>query len=172
LVRGCRTQPESLQSRQDFGSKIRQFGEIINEVERQTLETRGVEPDKLLGDRVRIPNSTVGPARQYPALNLTCATAPEHALRVGATLSVARMHIVEISQRSPIGVVDNVSYVVLGFLQGGPTDNAYRRPDLDSAPLFTRQTLRLSNALTAILGCVDPIEVQVRVADGEATTGW
>ena len=39
--RGC-AEPEPLQPGQDFGGELRQLGEIVNEVERQAIETRGV----------------------------------------------------------------------------------------------------------------------------------
>ena len=93
---------------------------------------------------------------------------PSGSVRVAG---VARVHVGEISQRSPVGVVDDVLDVVLGFLLGRSADNANRRPDLDVAAALTRQSLGLRDALDTGLGRVHAIEVHIRVADGELAAG-
>ena len=60
---------------------------------------------------------------------------------------VALVHVGEISQCSPVGVVDDVLDIVIGFLLGRAADDDYGRPDLDDAPTLTRQALGLRDAL-------------------------
>ena len=171
LASRCDAQPEPLQPRQDGCGEIRQFCEIIDKVERQAIETRGLQPGEFLGDSVWSTNDTVGAACQGPPLYRVCAATPQQALRVGPRAGIALVHVGEISQRSPVGVIDDVLDVVIGFLLGRSADDANGRPDLDVAPTLTRQPFRLSDALNTGLGCVDAIEVHVRVTDRELASG-
>src|SRR3989442_7767212 len=77
------------------------------------------------------------------------------------------MHLGEISDRSPVGVVEDILEVVIGLLLGGTADDAHGRPHLDGATALTRQSLGLGDAPGTGLWCFDRVEMHIRVADGE-----
>src|SRR2546425_5429691 len=81
------------------------------------------------------------------------------------------MHLGEISDRSPVGVVEDILEVVIGLLLGGTADDAHGRPHLDVATALTRQSLGLGDAPGTGLWCFDRVEMHVRVADGELASG-
>src|SRR5262245_5527377 len=143
----CCTQPQPLQPWQDLGGEIRQLGEIVDKVERQAVETRRVQSGEFPGYSVRITNRTVGSTRQDTPLNAVGAATSQYALRVGACAGVARVGLGQIAYSAPIGVVDDVLHVVIGFLLGRAADNAHGRPELDVATVLTRQALGLCDAL-------------------------
>jgi hypothetical protein len=154
-------QPKSLQARQHFCDEVRQLYEIVDKVERQTVEARGVQPGEIAHNRIRIPNRTISPACQDAPLYLVCAVAPQQALRVGARAGVACVQVGQMPDGSPVSVIHDVLDVVIGFLLGGAADNANRRPNLDLATVFTRQALGLRNTRTTGFGRVDTIKVHI-----------
>src|SRR6266446_1484558 len=81
------------------------------------------------------------------------------------------MHLGEISDRSPVGVVEDILKVVIGLLLGGTADDAHGRPHLDVATALTRQSLGLGDAPGTGLWCFDRVEMHIRVADGEPASG-
>src|SRR2546426_958931 len=81
------------------------------------------------------------------------------------------MHLGEISDRSPVGVVEDILKVVIGLLLGGTADDAHGRPHLDVATALTRQSLGLGDAPGTGLWCFDRVEMHIRVADGELASG-
>src|SRR2546427_5675052 len=81
------------------------------------------------------------------------------------------MHLGEISDRSPVGVVEDILEVVIGLLLGGTADDAHGRPHLDVATALTRESLGLGDAPGTGLWCFDRVEMHVRVADGELASG-
>src|SRR5438552_8638694 len=81
------------------------------------------------------------------------------------------MHLGEISDRAPVGVVEDILEVVIGLLLGGTADDAHGRPHLDGATALTRQSLGLGDAPGTGLWCFDRVEMHVRVADGELASG-
>src|SRR5436309_2158949 len=81
------------------------------------------------------------------------------------------MHLGEISDRSPVGVVDNILEIIIGLLLGGTADDAHGRPHLDVATTLTRQSLGLGDAAGTGLWCFDRVEMHIRVVDGEPASG-
>src|SRR5215510_4719188 len=71
------------------------------------------------------------------------------------------------SDRAPIGALDDVLEIVVGFFLRGATDDADRRPYLDVAAALEGQALGLGDARGAGFGSLHRVEVHVRVADGE-----
>src|SRR5919198_1715553 len=56
----CGTEP--LQPGQDFLGEIRQLCQVVDEVDRQAVETHRPKAVELLGDGVRIADGAIGPA--------------------------------------------------------------------------------------------------------------
>src|SRR5207248_11350750 len=108
-------------------------------------------------DHIWITSDTVGTARQGASLRRVGAAAAQQSLRVGTRAGVALVHVGEIAQSSPVGVVDDVLNVIIGFLPSWSADDAHGRPALDGATTLMRQALCLRNALDTGLGCVHAI---------------
>ena len=81
------------------------------------------------------------------------------------------MHFSQISDRPPVGVVDDVLKVVIGLFLGGPADDADGSPHLDVAAVLACQSLCLGDAASAGLRRVDSVEVHIRVSDREPASG-
>ena len=81
------------------------------------------------------------------------------------------MHLGQVPDRAPVGVVDDVLDVVVGFFLGGAADDADGRPHLNRAPVRACESLRLRDTRGARLRRLDRIEVHVGVSNREQATG-
>ena len=131
-----------------------------------------MQTSEFLGYEVRLSNSAISPTGQHASLNRTLTRSPEHALQICAVAGIPSMRVSQVAECAPIGVVDDVADVLFSFLLTGTAHDTHRRPNLNVAAMFTRQALRLCNTLDAGFWRVNPIEVHIRVTDGELAPGW
>src|SRR5206468_11124088 len=128
------------------------------------------KPGEVPHDAVWITDDAVRPARERSSLGRV-APAVNRALGIGPWATVLRMHLGQISDRSLVGMVDDVLDVLIGFFLGRATDDADGRPHLNFAPVRARESLRLRDASGTRLRRLDRIEVHVRVTDREPAAG-
>src|SRR5438034_8703557 len=88
-------------------------------------------------------------------------------LGIGPPAAFLRVQVGEIADRAPVGVLDDVLKVVIGLLLRGAADDSHRRPHLDVAAVLTGKAFGLGDTWGAGFGCLDCVEMHVRVADRE-----
>src|SRR5438477_5491181 len=89
------------------------------------------------------------------------------AFRVGARAGILGMQVRQVSERAPVGVLDQVRDVVVGLGLGLSANDADGSPDLDLPSNVAGLLLCVGYAVGAVLGRAHTVEVHVRVLNGE-----
>jgi hypothetical protein len=106
-----------LEPRQHFRREIRKLLEIVHEVNGQAVQPRRPKSRELPDNSIRITHDAIRPARQRSSRE-RIVRAVDQALGIVFSAALLRMHIGQMVDRAPVGVIDDVLQIVIGLPSG------------------------------------------------------